>query len=395
MDVLKAPEQQHAFKVALSTLTDSKLDRVSRELDRTHRELASQVERLTVELEVARLARRAEYVEREKLLNRLASLLDALPGGVVIVGREGRITESNPEAVALLGEPLEGEFWHEVVASGMSLTEGTLDIHGRRLSVKSTVLGENGETVILLSDITFEHTMQDELGRKRRLTALGEMAARLAHQIRTPLSATTLYLSQLDTDLAPERRHKICSTLKEQLNHMESLMTSMLSFVKGGNIPFRQVSLKEVITDALQACSADIESRNAVINIESCGHELEMTGCHDDLVAVVTNLITNAIEASGVKPKIEICSKALSDKMALIQVSDCGRGIYTETIDRIFDPFFTTRASGTGLGLAVVASTIAKHGGTVNAANRAGGGAQFTIFLPTHRAKTLEGEMKI
>lgn len=390
MELQKAHEQHQAFKAALSALNDPKLERVSRELDTTHRELTNQIARLTAELEAARLARRAEHAERERLLGRLATLLDALPGGVVIVDREGRITESNPQAAILLGEPLEGELWANVEARGTHPAQGTLEIHGRRLSVKSTVLAENGEQVILLSDITFEHTLQDELGRKRRLAALGEMAARLAHQIRTPLSATTLYLSQLDTDLPVERRHNICSKLSEQLNHMEGLVTSMLSFVKGGNTPTEQVCLEEVIGDAVHSCDAEIAASNAVVHIESCGHEPQILGCHDDLVAVITNLITNAIEASGSKPKIDIWSKAVSERMALIQVSDRGHGIAPEAIDRIFDPFFTTRALGTGLGLAVVASTIAKHGGTIHASNREGGGAQFTILLPIHSHEVIE-----
>ncbi len=380
MDHLKATEQQNAFKAALSSLTDPSLERVSRELDRTHRELTNQVARLTAELEAARLARRAEHAERERLLNRLATLLDALPGGVVILNSIGRITESNPQAEVLLGEPLEGQLWTDVEARGNYPSSGTLEIHGRRLSVRTTEVA--GETVVLVSDITLQHTLQDELGRKRRLTALGEMAARLAHQIRTPLSATTLYLSQLDSDITAERRSKICGNLKEQLNHMEGLVTSMLSFVKGGNTPNEQVCLEEVIADAVHASSSDIEHSNAVVNVESCGHEPQLMGVHDDLVAAITNLITNAIEASGSKPRIEIWSRAISDKMALLQISDRGRGIAPEHLDRIFDPFYTTRALGTGLGLAVVAATIAKHGGTVHAANREGGGAQFTILLP-------------
>ena len=387
MEPVNIQDRNKAFKAALNALSDPKLERVSRELDQTHRELTNQIAGLTAELEAARMARREEHAKREKLLARLASLLDALPGGVVIVDREGRITESNPQATALLGEPLEGEAWSDVESRGSYVSAGSFEIHGRRLSVKSTTLEENGETVVLLSDITFQHTLQDELSRKRRLAALGEMAARLAHQIRTPLSSTTLYLSQLDTDITAQRRSSICQNLKEQLNHMEGLVTSMLSFVKGGNEPAEAVCLEEVIADAVHASSAEIDANNAIVNIKSCGHEPHVMGCHDDLVAAITNLVTNAIEASGAKPRIDIWSSVVSDKMALIQVTDKGRGIANEEIDRIFDPFYTTRAAGTGLGLAVVASTIAKHGGTVHAGNRDGGGAQFTILLPIHTSQ--------
>ena len=98
------------------------LERAGRALEQTHEAMAGQIARLTAELEAARLARREEHAERGRLLGRLASLLDTLPGGVVIVDRQGRITEYNPQAARLLGEPLEGENWAAVEARGYYLS---------------------------------------------------------------------------------------------------------------------------------------------------------------------------------------------------------------------------------------------------------------------------------
>ena len=358
------------------------LIRAEQALGTTHAAMAGQIARLTAELEAARLARREEHAERGRLLTRLASLLDALPGGVVIIDATGQITEANPQAARLLGEPLEGESWSAVEGRGHYPEDDTQEIHGRRLSVDATQLGKDGETVILLSDITRQHTLQDEASRRQRLAALGEMAARLAHQIRTPLSSTLLYLTLMESDLPREQRGAICGEVREQLQHMEALITSMLGFVKGGGKVTGPVGVEAAIADALSACTAHIESRYALIDIESCGPEPHLEGCHDDLVAAFSNLITNALDASGQKPHISIHSRTRNNRLVVLQVADRGCGIPGEALERIFDPFFTTRASGNGLGLAVVASTITQHGGTIRAANRPGGGAEFTILLP-------------
>ena len=358
------------------------LERAGRALEQTHEAMAGQIARLTAELEAARLARREEHAERGRLLGRLASLLDTLPGGVVIVDRQGRITEYNPQAARLLGEPLEGENWAAVEARGYYPEDDTLEIHGRRLSLDASQLGDRDETIILLSDITRQHTLQDEASRRQRLVALGEMAARLAHQIRTPLSSTLLYMSLLETDLPRERRQIICADVREQLHHMEGLISSMLGFVKGGGKVTGPVGVEAAIADALSACTADIESRHALIDIESCGPKPQLEGCHDDLVAALSNLITNALDASGQKPRISIHTRIRNNHLAVIQIADRGKGIPGDALERIFDPFFTTSVSGCGLGLAVVASTVAQHGGTIRAANRPGGGAEFTILLP-------------
>ena len=368
------------------------LERAGRALEQTHEAMAGQIARLTAELEAARLARREEHAERGRLLGRLASLLDTLPGGVVIVDRQGRITEYNPQAARLLGEPLEGENWAAVEARGYYPEDDTLEIHGRRLSLDVSQLGDSGETIILLSDITRQHTLQDEASRRQRLVALGEMAARLAHQIRTPLSSTLLYMSLLEADLPRERRQIICADVREQLHHMEGLISSMLGFVKGGGKVTGPVGVEAAIADALSACTADIESRYALIDIESCGPQPQLEGCHDDLVAALSNLITNALDASGQKPRISIHTRIRNNRLAVIQIADRGRGIPGDVLERIFDPFFTTRASGCGLGLAVVASTVAQHGGTIRAANRPGGGAEFTILLPIKPLTDLDRE---
>ena len=359
------------------------LNEVETALRRGYKELSGHVARLSSELEAARIARREDNEKREALLTRFVTVLDALPGGVIILDDTGVIMEANPQASALLGEPLEGESWEKIEARGRFTPQGSFEIGRRRLNVSTCSLPNNGETVVLLSDITAQHTLQRELGRKTRLSALGEMAARLAHQIRTPLSSTVLYIEQLSKDISPNKRERICNALRGQLTQTEGLIASMLGFVRGGSLLcLEPTNIKEVVDQAISSCGADLDAATATVKVNKINPGLTILGASIELSSVISNVIQNALNACDEKPEIEIWAGAINQHMMLIRISDNGPGIPENCIDQVFDPFFTTRANGTGLGLAVLASVVQQHGGTVHAANRESRGAQFTILLP-------------
>ena len=352
-------------------------------LRRGYKELSGHVAKLSSELEAARIARRKDNLERERLLSRFATVLDALPGGVVILDGEGEITEANPQARALLGEPLEGQSWDEIEQRGRFNPQGSFQIKGRRLNISTCPLPGGGETIVLVSDITAQHTLQRELGRKTRLSSLGEMAARLAHQIRTPLSSTILYVDQLSQNIDQDKRDRICSALKAQLSQTETLITAMLGFVRGGSsLCLEPANVKSVVDKAISSCDSLLEDSGAVLSTNKNNPNLTVLAASAELASVIANMIQNAIQVCDSTPDIEVWAGAVNQHMMLIRVSDNGPGIPEDAIDQVFDPFFTTRAAGTGLGLAVLASVVQRHGGTVHAANRESGGAQFTILLP-------------
>ena len=365
------------------------LGRVSDALEQGYRELTGQVVRLTAELEAARLARREELEAKAQLLERFANVLDALPGGVLIIGEAGLVTESNPQATEMLGDPIDGVSWDAIKARGHFVAQDVFCLAGRRFSVSLRDLSES-ETVVLFTDITSQHTLQRELGRKSRLSALGEMAARLAHQIRTPLSSTLLYVDQLRADISAEKRDRICEALSVQLSQTERLISSMLGFVRGSSRDFKRMSIQSVVDLAVCGCDASINESGATLSIELKGCGVEVLGDATELASAVGNVIENAINASGTEGQIELWAGPVSNKTLLIQISDNGPGIPVDALEHVFDPFYTTRANGTGLGLAVLASVVQQHGGTVHAANRAGGGAEFSILLPIFSAPGIE-----
>lgn len=378
--VAKAPLAEAATPMsgdiaALNTAEDS--------LREGYKELKDHVSRLTDELLAARRISEEENRKNTFLLARFASLLDALPGGVVILDSGGVISEANPQARTLLGEPLEGQAWEVIEQRGRFNAQGTFEIRGRRLNISTCPLPGGAETIILVSDITAQHTLQRELGRKTRLSSLGEMAARLAHQIRTPLSSTVLYVDQLSKDLDQEKRERICDALKAQLSQTETLITSMLGFVRGGSLLcLEPANVKSIVEEAISSCESALGVSGAVLSTNKINPSLTVLAASAELASVIANMIQNSIQVCESTPEIEVWAGAVNQHMMLIRVSDNGPGILDDVIDQVFDPFFTTRAAGTGLGLAVLASVVQRHGGTVHAANREAGGAQFTILLP-------------
>ena len=375
---LSVNELERAFEV---------FSRVSVELDTTYRELESKVGGLTSELAAARSARLKELAEKERLAHRLSSLVSALPGGVLILDAKNVIRDANPEALQFLGEPLIGQIWADVLlrlSGGRRLqSQELLLTNGKRFSVVSRKLDDMGEQVVLITDVSEIHELQEQLGRKKRLTALGEMAARLAHQIRTPLSSTTLYLTQLGRqDLPGDQRQNISLKVGERLNHMGKLVDSMLSFVRGETPATNAIYLDAVLKDFKSTVLPQLEGRGCTLCVPAVDNTLMIVGDQDELAGAMSNLAMNAMEAAKGPVDLTLWVGALNENWLQIRVSDNGPGIDEDILDRVFDPFFTTRVQGTGLGLAVVAMTIGNHGGEISVRNTPAGGAEFIIDLP-------------
>jgi len=375
---LSADQLEQAFDV---------FNRVSHELDTSYRELESQVAGLTRELTKARSAKLLELAEKERLAYRLSSLISVLPGGVLIVDTHQSIRDANPEAIELLGEPLIGQRWADVLVRVSGKSEiGSRELvlnSGKRISVVSRLLDKSGDHVVLITDVSEIHQLQEQLGHKKRLIAMGEMAARLAHQIRTPLSSATLYLAQLGRqDMAVDQRKKISVKVGERLNQMGNLVDSMLCFVRGETPITEVITLKDVLQEFESAVLPLLEKNASSISIPCLDNTLVIRGDLDGLVGALSNLAMNALEASDGQVVLDLWVGALNSDWLQIKLRDNGPGISEDIMDRLFDPFFTTRALGTGLGLAVVAMTISDHGGEISIKNRPEGGAEFSISLP-------------
>ncbi|HBP1895014.1 TPA: PAS domain-containing protein [Pseudomonas aeruginosa] len=321
---------------------------------------------------------------KDYLANRLQSLLDLLPGGVIVIDAHGVVREANPAALGLLGEPLVGMLWREVIARCFAPRED--DGHeislrdGRRLSIATRSLnGEPGQ-LILLNDLTDTRRLQEQLARHERLSALGRMVASLAHQIRTPLSAALLYAGHLSEQALPtDQQQRFAGRLKERLHELEHQVRDMLVFARG-ELPLTDRVAPKALFDSLRA-AAEVHVQGLQVRWQCEARGGELLCNRDTLVGTVLNLVENAIQACGPELRLKVHLYARADSLRL-SVSDNGPGMDPATLARLGEPFFTTKTTGTGLGLAVVKAVARAHQGQLQLRSRPGRGTCATLILP-------------
>ena len=349
---------------------------VSEQLAGAYEALRTQVAQLHIELGEARAG-------KEHLAARLSALIEGLPGGVLVLDARGDIKESNPTALALLGEPLLGQSFSAVLARA-AVRSGGIGEHtelrsGRFVSLSRRELAEGGE-VVLLADVTEAHLMNVFLTRQQRLVTLGELAAGLAHQIRTPLAAALLYASQMTLPgRAPEDLSRCSEKTVASLKQLDRLVNDMLAFAHGGAAR-EIVSVSALLEQVAQWLRPALRTGvRLTIRTEAPG--LTVRANAPSLVSAVLNLATNALQASGGDLHLELLARRTREGRGEIVVSDDGPGVPPHLRERIFEPFFTTRARGNGIGLAIVKSVVEAHAGGVRLAETPRG-STFIIDLP-------------
>ncbi|SEE46045.1 sensor histidine kinase [Pseudomonas anguilliseptica] len=359
-------------------------NQMSTQLSTSYSMLEARVTELKGQLALVSAQRMQELAEKERLAHRLQSLLDLLPGGVIVIDGQGVVREANPVARNLLGQPLVGMLWRQVIARNFSPRED--DGHeislkdGRRLSIATRSLHAEPGQLVLLTDLTETRRLQDQLSRHERLSALGRMVASLAHQIRTPLSAALLYASHLTEQVLPvEQQQRFAGRLKERLHELEHQVRDMLIFARG-ELPLPDRLAPKALFDALR-CAAEPHVLDMQVRWQCDSRAGELLCNRDTLVGTVLNLIENAIQAGGREARLKIHLYQRGETLRLC-ISDNGPGIDSATLARLGEPFFTTKTTGTGLGLAVVKAVARAHQGDVQLRSRPGRGTCAILTLP-------------
>ncbi|TDL94981.1 PAS domain-containing protein [Stutzerimonas stutzeri ATCC 17588 = LMG 11199] len=359
-------------------------DRISGQLSESEGLLHTRVAELQGRLAEAGELRRQELEEKERLAQRLRNVLDLLPGGVVVIDGQGVVCDANPVALELLGEPLTGALWREVIARSFAPRRD--DGHeislrsGRRLSIATRSLsGEPGQ-LVLLTDLTETRRLQDQLARHERLSALGRMVASLAHQVRTPLSSALLYASHLEQGgLSEELQQRFAGNIKARLHELEHQVRDMLVFARG-DLPLNDRLNPFALMAALRS-AADTQVQGAAVRWQCEVRDGELLCNRDTLVGALLNLIENARQASNgdLRLKVHFYRRASTLRIC---ISDNGCGIAADVLARLGEPFFTTRAAGTGLGLAVAQAVARAHRGGLQLRSRPGRGTCALLALP-------------
>jgi two-component system sensor histidine kinase FlrB len=375
-----------------SDITKSKLEelfttfnQVSIDLGSRYQELETRVAELNSELAVSHSARLKELTEKEQLAAKLGSLMDTLPGGVLVLDAQGYVKEETLSAQRILGKSVQNMNWSEVLSTKnceQPTLNGEVSLeNGLRVCISSSSYGESGELVILLTDVSENYRLRKLIDREERLSELGEMSARLAHQIRTPLSTAILYLSHLSTKQDAGQSEPVSKKILDRLRQIEGLTDGMLSYIRGEGRTLEEFSLKKIFEEVKDANILQIQRFGGELDIDTPTDPCFYFGDREAIFNSLSNLVDNSIKAARYNPCIKL-SLSLQGSFYQLLVEDNGPGISESIKERIFDPFYSNRPGGTGLGLAVVLSAVQACGGDIEIKTGNSGGALIEILLP-------------
>jgi len=354
--------------------------------------------------------------------------------GLLTTDSDGRVSWFNPEAERITGarvdEVMDRKLEEVIPGASQLFEEGLPPVGGsqiprirvpyRNLRGEDLFLGlagsilkdEDGSSlghVVIFQDVTAVVGMEKQLRRSERLAAVGEMSAKMAHEIRNPLAAISGSIQLLRTDLWQERvdsepRHLMDIVVREA-DRLNQLITDFLAYARPGPLELEAVELGAL---AREVCEMLNSVRPTNISVElRVDTPVRVSGDSGQLRQVLWNLFHNAVEAMPEGGRLDIrieefAGQSSQDGLPLrrsdavggtpegsaefgcveIAISDTGVGIPFEIQEQIFEPFFTTRKQGTGLGLSTVHRIVQSHGGSLQLESAEDVGTCFRIRLP-------------
>jgi two-component system sensor histidine kinase HydH len=275
------------------------------------------------------------------------------------------------------------------IFSAAGLIAGVLADRERlqRKRVEATQLEMEGVYTELRANI-------QQMKKTERLTAAGQLAASLAHEIRNPLASISGAAGILARGQAPLANREEClDILMRESQRLNKLLTNFLDFARPRLPRFQKTEPISLINAVVALAQHSAVGHQVTLREEMSSRLREIEVDAEQIKQVLLNLILNAVQATEGAGMVVIRSADSQDRW-WVEVCDEGSGILPEDVDRIFDPFFTTKDNGTGLGLAVVANIIAQHGGEIRCRENGEGqrGMTFRIELPFDRNQRVAGK---
>lgn len=386
---------------------------------------------------VQRLARERSFLE---------TLFNTIEDGVLVVDETGRILYYNQSVSHLLGLPAqaaEGQHvsrylpelnWEALSdmdgRGGQKVVRHEFEIaYPRRRFLRLYAAPLDGETsgssglALILHDATEARQKTFETIESERVQALTLLAASVAHEIGNPLNALHIHLQLMERELkklrqpavapvrtgsrllrasrvahAPadpeilDRMERFLGVAKGEIVRLDYIITQFLQAIRPAQPRLKPASLNEIVLETLDLLRPEIENRGQRIEQNLAATLPNAPLDPAQMKQVLLNLIKNAIQAMGKGGVLTIQTGAAPEEV-WVSISDTGRGIPQEQLNRIFEPFFTTKKKGSGLGLMIVQRIVGAHGGRIQLDSRVGQGTTFRIWLPLHerRVRLLEG----
>jgi len=360
------------------------------DLDETARSLIAITKGL--ESAYAALERRAERVEAElERTNReLSAILDALPCGVVVRDRTGRVSRTNRAALELLGAA-DHEAGESTTLAALEARPGeTITVNDgaseqRLHSRAATVVDDAGDeagSLLIVDDRTELESLTARLLVQDKMAALGTLAAGVAHEIRNPLNAIGGFAGLLESRLDDEGLRRWAELIGRGSREIDSIVTGLVTMAGGGSLAAQRIDARALVDAAVAQVAAHTDAPDRW-TIERRVEIDALAGDEVKLRQALRNLVENArtVQPDGGTIRLTVRAEGSG---TLLLVEDDGPGVPPELRARVLEPFYTSRAEGTGLGLALTHTIAGLHGGSVEIgdADAPLSGAAFRIHLP-------------
>lgn len=239
--------------------------------------------------------------------------------------------------------------------------------------------GEFMGTVHVVRDISELKRLRERLQTAEKMAALGEIAARVAHEIRNPLVSVGGFAKRLERKLDGSLKEYASIIVKEVLR-LEMILRDILSFVRGMGLNLEELDINILLDEVVELYMGELKDRDIEVE-KDYKEQLVLSVDAGRFKEAIINIFTNAVQAINKNGKI-ILTTYKTETEGVIIIKDTGPGIDEKDLPNIFAPFFTTKTEGTGLGLSITKKIIDEHGGRIEVQSQKGGGASFIIFLP-------------
>lgn len=343
---------------------------------------------------------------------KLQTVFDGITDGIQVVDNEFRVIAVNKSMSSLMGRNIQvGRHCYEACVFGMKICEdcpaeetfgsgrsttitkhiqslGAANSDGRERIVEITTfpLYDRGNRVVqvveYVKDVTERVRLAERLEHSRRLAQIGEMAARVAHEVRNPLNAIIGAAHFLATEYADsDTARKFTDLIVRQATRVNQVASDLLSISRPQGIRLTDVNINAVIEQVLDAMCEQIKSQKIAVRTDI---DTDIPLIRADVMQIeqaVQNLVRNAVEAMPEGGKLTITTKCAGDDI-IIKIEDSGPGIPKAERERVFQSFYTTKTRGTGLGLTIVRSVLERHGGGIEIEQPETSGTRVMVRLP-------------
>jgi PAS domain S-box-containing protein len=397
-----------------------KFDLSAERLQDSYNQLQQQIGSLNLELEEKNEQLKCNLREKERSKDHLYSILESLPSGVVVVDGEGKVTTFNRAAELIIGKAKEAvtgsdfkqmlkpllphAFPNIIPPSDPGLTEGEgvlTQEQGREVQVQFTIIPLREQdsvtrkivesSIIIFQDVTRLRRLEEQAERTSRLTAMGEIAVSIAHEVRNPLGSIELLATLLKQEAKGDAdKQKLTDYIVAGVKSIDYIINNLLLFSKPQPPIFQQVTINTFLNDVLIFIAPSRKLAQIELVTAFAEGEFLVLGDAELLKQVFLNVIWNAIQAMPYGGELIVSAELEKSTVhpskgagyVEITIADSGMGIAEEDQDKIFNPFFSTKEKGAGLGLAIVHNIVEAHGGIIGVESELGKGSAFTITLP-------------